>query len=48
MISVAVVEDDNELRKFMEETVNSCNDFYLAGSYSNAEDLKKISRGFLI
>jgi len=41
MIHVAVIEDDDELRKFMEETVNSCNDFFLAGSFSNAEDFKK-------
>jgi DNA-binding NarL/FixJ family response regulator len=41
MIQVAIVEDDDELRKFMEDTVNSCNEFVLAGSYSRAEDFKK-------
>ena len=41
MLHVAIIEDDSELRKFMEETVNSCSDFILAGSYSTAEDFKK-------
>ncbi|MFI5220552.1 MAG: response regulator [Bacteroidia bacterium] len=41
MINVAIVEDDDELRKFMEETINSCDDFFLAGNFSNAEDFKK-------
>jgi two-component system, NarL family, response regulator LiaR len=41
MIRVAIVEDDEELRKFMEETIGGCNDFLLAGSFSNAEDFKK-------
>jgi DNA-binding NarL/FixJ family response regulator len=41
MIRVALVEDDNELRKFMEETIAGCSDFLLEGSFSNAEDFKK-------
>jgi DNA-binding NarL/FixJ family response regulator len=41
MIRVAVIEDDHELRKFMEETVNGCSDFSLEGSFSSAEDFKK-------
>lgn len=41
MIRVAIVEDDDELRKFMEETINSCDDFFIAGSFSSAEDFKK-------
>jgi NarL family two-component system response regulator LiaR len=41
MIRVAVIEDDHELRKFMEETVKSCDDFSLEGSFSCAEDFKK-------
>ena len=41
MLRVAIIEDDSELRKFMEETVGSCEDFILAGSYSTAEDFKK-------
>jgi DNA-binding NarL/FixJ family response regulator len=41
MINVAIVEDDAELRKFMEETVSSCNDFFIEGSFSTAEDFKK-------
>jgi len=41
MLRVAIVEDDNELRKFMEETVNGCDDFILEGSFSSAEDFKK-------
>src|SRR5256885_12170343 len=41
MLRVAIIEDDNELRKFMEETVNSCDEFIFAGSYSTAEDFKK-------
>ena len=41
MIRIAIVEDDDELRKFMEETVEGCNDFFLAGSFSNAEEYKK-------
>lgn len=41
MIYVTIIEDDDELRKFMEETVNSCDDFFLAGSFSSAEDFKK-------
>lgn len=41
MLRVAIVEDDNELRRFMEETVNGCNDFILEGSFSTAEDFKK-------
>ena len=40
MLRVAIIEDDNELRKFMEETVNSCSDFFLDGSFSSAEDFK--------
>ena len=40
-LRVAIIEDDAELRKFMEETVNSCDDFILAGSYPSAEDYKK-------
>jgi len=41
MIRVAIVEDDDELRKFMEDTINSCDDFFLEGSFINAEDFKK-------
>jgi len=41
MLHVAIIEDDNELRKFMEETVNSCSGFALDGSFSNAEDFRK-------
>jgi DNA-binding NarL/FixJ family response regulator len=41
MINVAIVEDDAELRKFMEETVSSCDDFFIEGSFSTAEDFKK-------
>jgi chemotaxis response regulator CheB len=41
MLRVAVIEDDPELRKFMEETINGCSDFYLAGSYGSAEEYKK-------
>ena len=41
MLRVAIIEDDSELRKFMEETVNGCSDFLLAGSYASAEDFKK-------
>ena len=41
MLRVAIIEDDNELRKFMEETIGGCSDFILAGSYSTAEDFKK-------
>jgi DNA-binding NarL/FixJ family response regulator len=41
MIRIAIVEDDDELRKFMEETVNSCDDFFIEGSFSTAEDFKK-------
>jgi DNA-binding NarL/FixJ family response regulator len=41
MIKVAIVEDDDELRKFMEETVISCDDFFIEGSFSTAEDFKK-------
>lgn len=44
MIRVAIVEDDDELRKFMEETINSCDDFFLEGSFSNAEDFKRKSQ----
>lgn len=40
-IRTAIVEDDHELRKFMEETIQSCNEFILVGSYSRAEDFKK-------
>jgi DNA-binding NarL/FixJ family response regulator len=41
MIRIAIIEDDTLLRKFMEETVNSCADFVLEGSYSSAEEFKK-------
>jgi DNA-binding NarL/FixJ family response regulator len=41
MIRISIVEDDNELRKFMEEIVNSCDDFVLIGSYSTAEEFKQ-------
>jgi DNA-binding NarL/FixJ family response regulator len=41
MLNVAIIEDDSELRKFMEETVNGYSDFILTGSYSSAEDFKK-------
>jgi len=41
MIRLAIVEDDDVLRKFIEETVNSCNDFLLEGSFSSAEEFKK-------
>lgn len=41
MLRVAIVEDDNELRKFMEETICSCSDFFLEGTFSSAEDFKK-------
>jgi DNA-binding NarL/FixJ family response regulator len=41
MIRVAIIEDDDELRKFMEETVNSCDEFILEGSFANAEDFKR-------
>jgi len=41
MIRVAVIEDDNELRKFMEETVAGCSDFSLEGSFDSAEEFKK-------
>jgi len=41
MLRVAIVEDDPELRTFMEETVNACTDFILEGSFSSAEDFKK-------
>src|SRR5688572_12728339 len=41
MLRVAVIEDDDMLRKFMEETVNSCSDFILEGSFSSAEDFRK-------
>jgi DNA-binding NarL/FixJ family response regulator len=41
MLRIAIVEDDNELRKFMEETICSCSDFFLEGTFSSAEDFKK-------
>ena len=41
MLRIAVIEDDKELRKFMEETVSGCSDFILAGSYDSAEAFKK-------
>jgi DNA-binding NarL/FixJ family response regulator len=41
MIHVAIVEDDSELRSFMEDVVNSCDDFLLAGSFATAEDFKE-------
>ena len=41
MLRVAIIEDDHELRKFMEETVNGCDDFILEGSFSTAEDFRK-------
>jgi DNA-binding NarL/FixJ family response regulator len=41
MIRVAIIEDDNELRKFMEETINACDEFFMEGSFQNAEDFKK-------
>jgi DNA-binding NarL/FixJ family response regulator len=40
MLRVAIIEDDNELRKFMEETVNGCHDFILEGSFASAEEFK--------
>lgn len=49
MIRVAIIEDDNELRKFMEETVNSSDDFILEGSFSSGEDFKaNFSRSSLL
>ena len=41
MIRVAVIEDDNELRKFMDETIKGNDEFFLEGSFSTAEDFKK-------
>ncbi|HKR07287.1 MAG TPA: response regulator transcription factor [Bacteroidia bacterium] len=41
MIRVAIVEDDDELRKFMEDTINSCDEFFMEGSFSSAEDFKR-------
>jgi len=41
MIRIAIVEDDYELRKFMEETIGTCSDFSLLESFSNAEDFRR-------
>jgi len=41
MIRIAIVEDDEELRKFLEEAIQSCRDFFLEGSYSSAEEYKR-------
>lgn len=41
MLRVAIIEDDDMLRKFMEETVNGFSDFILEGSFSSAEDFRK-------
>jgi len=41
MISVAIIEDDDELRKHLEVAVQGWDDFILAGSYSSAEEFKK-------
>lgn len=41
MIRIAIIEDDDELRKFMEEAIQSCSDFLLEGSYPSAEEFKK-------
>jgi chemotaxis response regulator CheB len=48
MIRTAIIEDDPELRKFMEEALATSPDIFLAGSYSNAEDFKKIFTGMPI
>jgi DNA-binding NarL/FixJ family response regulator len=41
MIHIAIVEDDAELRSFMEDVVKGCDDFILEGSFSSAEDFKR-------
>lgn len=41
MIRVAVVEDDKDLRTFMEDTIREGDGLELSGSFSNAEEFKK-------
>ena len=41
MISIAIIEDDNDLRKYLESAVQNCDDFTLAGSFPDAEQFKK-------
>ena len=41
MIRVAIIEDDEDLRKFMEDTVSGSKDFILEGSFASAEDFRK-------
>jgi DNA-binding NarL/FixJ family response regulator len=41
MLRIAIIEDDAELRRFMEETVNGSDEMTLAGSYGSAEEFKQ-------
>jgi DNA-binding NarL/FixJ family response regulator len=41
MIHIAIVEDDAELRSFMEEIIRESDEMMLDGSYGTAEDFKK-------
>jgi DNA-binding NarL/FixJ family response regulator len=41
MVNIALVEDDAELRSFLEETLRSCDDFFVAGSFADAEAFRK-------
>ncbi len=46
MIRVAVVEDDKDLRTFMEDTIKEGEGMTLEGSFSNAEEFKKSFASF--
>jgi DNA-binding NarL/FixJ family response regulator len=41
MIRVAVVEDDRDLRAYMEETIHESEGLFLSGSFSNAEEFRQ-------